>query len=77
VKAATAIAHLERVWPTAAPSWREHHPRRASGARRDLRGLLGELLKLDHITGGLIVAPDGLVIAAELHAKFRPSRCRR
>ena len=33
---------------------------------RDLRGLLGELLKLEHIIGGLIVASDGLVIAAEL-----------
>ena len=33
---------------------------------RNFRGLLGELLKLDHITGGLIVALDGLVIAARL-----------
>jgi predicted regulator of Ras-like GTPase activity (Roadblock/LC7/MglB family) len=33
---------------------------------RDLRGLLAELLKLEHITGGLVVAPDGLTIAADL-----------
>ena len=33
---------------------------------RDLRGLLAELLKLEHVTGGLIVAPDGLTIAADL-----------
>jgi len=33
---------------------------------RDFRGLLGQLVKLEHITGGLIVAPDGLLIAAEL-----------
>ncbi len=33
---------------------------------RDLRALLAELLKLEHITGGLIVAPDGLTIAADL-----------
>jgi predicted regulator of Ras-like GTPase activity (Roadblock/LC7/MglB family) len=33
---------------------------------RDLRGLLAELLKLEHIIGGLVVAPDGLVIAADL-----------
>jgi predicted regulator of Ras-like GTPase activity (Roadblock/LC7/MglB family) len=33
---------------------------------RDIRALLGELMKLDHITGGLVVAPDGLVIAADL-----------
>jgi len=33
---------------------------------RDFRGLLGQLVKLQHITGGLIVAPDGLLIAAEL-----------
>ncbi|PYN36184.1 MAG: hypothetical protein DME01_09345 [Candidatus Rokuibacteriota bacterium] len=33
---------------------------------RDLRGLLAELLKLEHVTGGLVVAPDGLTIAADL-----------
>src|SRR6267143_1539598 len=33
---------------------------------RDLRGVLAELLKLEHIIGGLVVAPDGLVIAANL-----------
>jgi hypothetical protein len=33
---------------------------------RDFRGLLGELVSLDHIQGGLIVAPDGLLIAARL-----------
>jgi predicted regulator of Ras-like GTPase activity (Roadblock/LC7/MglB family) len=33
---------------------------------RDLRALLAELMKLEHITGGLVVAPDGLVIAADL-----------
>ncbi len=33
---------------------------------RDLRGVLAELLKLQHIIGGLVVAPDGLVIAADL-----------
>ena len=33
---------------------------------RDLRRLLAELLKLEHIIGGLVVAPDGLVIAADL-----------
>jgi len=33
---------------------------------RDLRASLAELVKLEHITGGLVVAPDGLVIAADL-----------
>jgi predicted regulator of Ras-like GTPase activity (Roadblock/LC7/MglB family) len=33
---------------------------------RDLRDVLAELLKLQHIIGGLVVAPDGLVIAADL-----------
>ncbi len=33
---------------------------------RDLRGVLTTLLKLDHIMGGLVVAPDGLLIAADL-----------
>ena len=33
---------------------------------RDLRRLLAELLKLEHVTGGLVVAPDGLTIAADL-----------
>lgn len=33
---------------------------------RDFRGLLRELVALDHISGGLIVAPDGLLIAARL-----------
>jgi predicted regulator of Ras-like GTPase activity (Roadblock/LC7/MglB family) len=32
----------------------------------DLRDMLAELLKLQHIIGGLVVAPDGLVIAADL-----------
>ena len=39
---------------------------------RDLRGLLAELLKLEHITGGLVVAPDGLVIAADLPREIQP-----
>jgi len=33
---------------------------------RDLQGVLAELLKLDHIIGGFVVAPDGLLIAADL-----------
>jgi predicted regulator of Ras-like GTPase activity (Roadblock/LC7/MglB family) len=33
---------------------------------RDLRSVLAELLKLDRIIGGLVVAPDGLVIASDL-----------
>lgn len=33
---------------------------------RDLRGVLAALLKVEHVTGGLIVAPDGLTIAADL-----------
>lgn len=33
---------------------------------RDFRQLLRELVGLEHVQGGLIVAPDGLVIAAEL-----------
>jgi predicted regulator of Ras-like GTPase activity (Roadblock/LC7/MglB family) len=33
---------------------------------RDLRRLLGELLVLEHLRGGLIIAPDGLVIASQL-----------
>ena len=33
---------------------------------RDFRQLLRELVKLEHVRGGLIVAPDGLVIAAAL-----------
>lgn len=37
---------------------------------RDFRGLLGELVTLEHITGGLIVAPDGLLIAARLPAEI-------
>ena len=28
--------------------------------------MLAELLKLEHVTGGLVVAPDGLTIAADL-----------
>lgn len=32
---------------------------------RDFRALLTDLLKLEHVRGGLIVAPDGLVIAAD------------
>lgn len=39
---------------------------------RDLRGLLAGLLKLEHITGGLVVAPDGLVIAADLPREIQP-----
>jgi predicted regulator of Ras-like GTPase activity (Roadblock/LC7/MglB family) len=39
---------------------------------RDLRGLLAELLKLEHITGGLVVAPDGLTIAADLPREIEP-----
>ena len=37
---------------------------------RDLRGLLAELLKLEHVIGGLVVAPDGLVIAADLPSEI-------
>jgi len=37
-----------------------------SGRGRDFRGLLRELVALEHVRGGLIVAPDGLVIAADL-----------
>ncbi len=33
---------------------------------RDLREVLGQLVRLDHVRGGLFVAPDGLVIAAQL-----------
>ena len=33
---------------------------------RDLRSVLAELLRLDHLIGGLVVAPDGLLIAANL-----------
>ncbi|MGH7392604.1 MAG: hypothetical protein ACREM3_24575 [Candidatus Rokuibacteriota bacterium] len=33
---------------------------------RDFRQLLRDLLKLEHVRGGLIVAPDGLVIASDL-----------
>jgi predicted regulator of Ras-like GTPase activity (Roadblock/LC7/MglB family) len=33
---------------------------------RDLKHVLRQLLGLEHVTGGLIVAPDGLVIAAQL-----------
>jgi predicted regulator of Ras-like GTPase activity (Roadblock/LC7/MglB family) len=33
---------------------------------RDFRLLLGQLVTLEHVCGGLIVAPDGLVIAADL-----------
>lgn len=33
---------------------------------RDFRYVLGELVKLEHVRGGLVVAPDGLVIAAAL-----------
>ena len=42
----------------------EHPAPAASG--RDLRALLRELIGVEHVRGGLIVAPDGLVIAAEL-----------
>jgi predicted regulator of Ras-like GTPase activity (Roadblock/LC7/MglB family) len=37
-----------------------------SARGRDFRALLSELVKLEHVCGGLIVAPDGLVIAADL-----------
>ncbi|OLB12686.1 MAG: hypothetical protein AUG14_12500 [Candidatus Rokubacteria bacterium 13_1_20CM_2_68_19] len=33
---------------------------------RDLRTLLRELITVEHVRGGLIVAPDGLLIASEL-----------
>jgi predicted regulator of Ras-like GTPase activity (Roadblock/LC7/MglB family) len=33
---------------------------------RDLRRLLMELLTVEHLRGGVIVAPDGLVIASQL-----------
>lgn len=33
---------------------------------RDLKQVLDRLLQQEHVTGGLIVAPDGLVIAARL-----------
>jgi predicted regulator of Ras-like GTPase activity (Roadblock/LC7/MglB family) len=33
---------------------------------RDLRSVLAGLLRLDHLIGGLVVAPDGLLIAANL-----------
>jgi predicted regulator of Ras-like GTPase activity (Roadblock/LC7/MglB family) len=33
---------------------------------RDLKQVLHELLRQEHVAGGLIVAPDGLVIAAQL-----------
>ena len=42
--------------------------RPASG--RDLRNLLGHLVRLDHVRGGLMVAPDGLVIAGQLPAEI-------
>jgi len=41
-----------------------HPTTTASG--RDLRALLHELLTVDNVRGGLIVAPDGLLIASEL-----------
>jgi len=41
-----------------------HPTTTASG--RDLRTLLHELLTVDNVRGGLIVAPDGLLIASEL-----------
>lgn len=40
------------------------------GRGRDFRTLLRGLLKLEHIRGGLIVAPDGLVIAAEIPSEI-------
>jgi predicted regulator of Ras-like GTPase activity (Roadblock/LC7/MglB family) len=33
---------------------------------RDLRRLLSDLLTLEHVQGGIVVAPDGLVIASQL-----------
>lgn len=49
---------------TAANGVGQHPAPAASG--RDLRALLRELLTVDHVRGGLIVAPDGLVIASQL-----------
>jgi predicted regulator of Ras-like GTPase activity (Roadblock/LC7/MglB family) len=37
---------------------------------RDFRELLKGLVKLEHVRGGLIVAPDGLVIAADLPSEI-------
>lgn len=37
---------------------------------RDLRNLLGQLVRLDDVRGGLMVAPDGLVIAGQLPAEI-------
>lgn len=37
-----------------------------SGTARDVRHLLADLLRLEHVRGGLVVALDGLVIVAEL-----------
>lgn len=36
------------------------------GRGRDLRQVLTELVRLEHVRGALLVAPDGLVIAATL-----------
>jgi predicted regulator of Ras-like GTPase activity (Roadblock/LC7/MglB family) len=37
---------------------------------RSFNEILAELTKLGGVRGGLIVAPDGLVIASTLHARF-------
>ncbi len=37
---------------------------------RDFRQLLRELVRVKHVLGGLIVAPDGLVIASELPSEI-------
>lgn len=41
-------------------------PLEAPVTGRDFRHLLADLTKLDHVRGGLLVAPDGLVIASAL-----------
>ncbi len=41
-------------------------PLDAPATGRDFRHLLADLTKLDHVRGGLLVAPDGLVIASAL-----------
>lgn len=38
----------------------------SAGGARDVRRMLADLLRLDHVRGGLVVALDGLVIVAEL-----------
>jgi predicted regulator of Ras-like GTPase activity (Roadblock/LC7/MglB family) len=43
-------------------------PPSAASAGRDFRELLRGLIRIEHVQGGLIVATDGLVIAAEMPA---------